>query len=150
MHKTWNVKTSKYSMTIVNVKCHYLHNNMHYHATRSWLLYYQYQIPCKSNLAQIFRYKFINHMSFASQQWILTFSWCFLEWSAPESWCPLLSFFFSLSLSLLRSLSLWRFLCFLCSLSFSLSLSLCFLCFLSLSLDSPFDFPAMVGVPFSA
>ena len=75
-----------------------------------------------------------------------TFSWCFFEWSAAESCCPLLSFF-SLSFSLLR---LWRCLCFLCSLSFSLSLSLCFLCFLSLSFDSLFDFPAIVGIPFSA
>lgn len=77
----------------------------------------------------------------------LTFSWSFFDGSAPESWCPLLSFFLSLSLSLLRSL--WWCLCFLCSLSFSLSLSLCFLCFLSLSLESLFDFPATVGVPLS-
>lgn len=76
-----------------------------------------------------------------------TFSWCFFECSAPESWWLLFSFFLSLSLSLLRSLC--RCLCFLCSLSFSLSLSLCFLCFFSLSLDSLLDFAAIVGTPFS-
>mgnify|MGYP003702673929 CR=1 FL=1 len=81
-----------------------------------------------------------------------TFSWCFFEWSPPESWCPLLSFFLSLSLSLSLSLllSLCRCLCFLCSLSLSLSLSLCFLCLFSLSLDSLFGLPDIVGIPFSA
>lgn len=104
----------------------------------------------KTKMRHLNRKTFQLYLSFKNMQpkkvLYQTFSWCFFECSAPESWW-LFSFLLSLSLSLLRSLC--RCLCFLCSLSFSLSLSLCFLCFFSLSLDSLLDFAAIVGIPFS-